>query len=421
MAPEPAPDEGEGLTRDELLRFVYTSPQAMLLTSADGRVRLMSAGAVSLLMPLSADGSVDDLFALLEPHEPRLRALVREALDGPGRRLEALRVAVPAAGRRAAAWIQLDAVPFEGECSFTCHDVTAAVEREARYREAVAAEAHQRGKTETATAILHDLGNALTGIGGRAVEARRQLTAVTVTQNLARTVSFLEPHEGRLDDALGAGRGKGLLTLLRSMRDAAEAARAGGLASLEKMTAHLAHAQELLSIQRAYAGSGSAASRGRVSVERVLADVQSMMDGALSNRGGALVVAAPAARLPPVRVDRSKLMSVLLNLVKNAAEACDELPSGSAPRVELAAAIEADGGLSITVRDTGPGFGADRAARLFEDGFSTKERGSGVGLGACRKIIESLDGRLTLTSEGPGTGALATLFLPREVVTHDPA
>jgi signal transduction histidine kinase len=416
----PTSSQEEMLSPGDLLRFIYTCPLAMLMTTKDGGVRLLSAGAVSLLMPFSRDGAIDNLFELLEIHAPRLREVVQSALTGPARRLEGHRIKVAPGDPSEASWLEVNAVAFDDGYSFVCHDVSAVVDREQRGRAAAAEEAHLRGKVETATAILHDLGNVLTGIGSRAVEVRRHAADASVGQNLKRATEFLRPHAVPLDAILGAaGRGKALVGLLASMATATERTQSQIIESLDKLALFLSHAQELLEIHRTYAGPGRAASQGRSSVDRILIDVRSMMESAMTKRGGALTIKAARGPLPAVRVDRSKLLQVLLNLVKNAAEAFDGLPPGGMRQVELSADLGASGGLAITVRDNGPGFSAALAQRLFEDGFSTKNRGSGVGLGACRRIIESFGGELTLTSDGPGNGALARVALPREVISHD--
>ena len=301
-------------------------------------------------------------------------------------------------------------------------DVVLEIEASRRVREqsaAAAEEAHQRGKIETATSVLHDLGNALTGIGGAVVEARRHAADAAVTENLARTVQFLKPSTVALDRLLGGSRGQSLVALLEAMAVASERGKRGALAAFERIANYLTHANEILSIQRSYAGAGSDGARGRVRVDRVLADVRAMASGSVEARGGVLTIKPTAGPVPTVRVDRSRLMSVLLNLTKNAAEALDDLPPGRSPWVTLAYSRAPGGGLVIAVCDGGRGFEQDTATRLFDDGFSTKERGSGIGLGSCRRIVESLGGRITLTSEGPGTGARAEITLPRGAIVDE--
>ena len=66
---------------EALLQFLYRSPVAVIQTDADGRVSFMTAAAARDLMPLSVDGSLDNLFELLEPHLAGFaaRALLRRA------------------------------------------------------------------------------------------------------------------------------------------------------------------------------------------------------------------------------------------------------------------------------------------------------------------------------------------------------
>ncbi len=325
--------------------------------------------------------------------------------------------------------VHLKSIPFEPReiaaaesLSSELVDVVLEIEASRRVREqsaAAAEEAHQRGKIETATSVLHDLGNALTGIGGAVVEARRHAADAAVTENLARTVGFLKPSTVALDRLLGGSRGQSLVALLEAMAVASERGQRGALAAFARVADYLTHANEILSIQRSYASAGSDGARGRVRINRVLADVRAMASGSVEARGGVLTVEPTAGPAPTVRVDRSRLMSVLLNLAKNAAEALDDLPAGRSPWVTLAYVRAPGGGLVITVRDGGRGFDQDVATRLFDDGFSTKQRGSGIGLGSCRRIVESLGGRITVSSEGVGTGARAEITLPKGAIVDE--
>jgi len=75
------------------------------------------------------------------------------------------------------------------------------------------------------------------------------------------------------------------------------------------------------------------------------------------------------------------------------------------------------GGLVLEIRDSGQGFDGTVSARLFEKGYTTKVSGAGMGLYNCRDILESHDGGIDIASEGPGTGALASIRLPLDPLT----
>jgi signal transduction histidine kinase len=86
-------------------------------------------------------------------------------------------------------------------------------------------------------------------------------------------------------------------------------------------------------------------------------------------------------------------------LVKNALDAL----AGRGGRVDVSAAPLADGGVRVRVADDGPGVPRELRSRIFEAGFSTKERGWGIGLSLARRIVEDgHGGRLVLAASDRG-------------------
>jgi hypothetical protein len=106
-----------------------------------------------------------------------------------------------------------------------------------------------------------------------------------------------------------------------------------------------------------------------------------------------------AQRLPPLLVDPILIEQVVLNLLKNAAEAIDnaQLPAARR-RIELRVVprrtAEEGDVIEFTVSDKGPGLKDDVIRRMYEAFFSTKVDGLGIGLSLCRSIIESHHGRI---------------------------
>jgi two-component system sensor kinase FixL len=92
-----------------------------------------------------------------------------------------------------------------------------------------------------------------------------------------------------------------------------------------------------------------------------------------------------------VLVDRVQIQQVLLNLIRNAMEAMQELPHG---RLTISAIRREAGFIEVIVSDSGPGLAPEVAARLFEPFVSTKATGMGVGLSISRTIVEAHEGRI---------------------------
>jgi C4-dicarboxylate-specific signal transduction histidine kinase len=102
-----------------------------------------------------------------------------------------------------------------------------------------------------------------------------------------------------------------------------------------------------------------------------------------------------------VEADPEQVQQVLINLVKNAVEALEGCTYG---RVVLSAAKDGNGRATIKVQDNGPGIAEDQIDDIFVPFFTTKRRGTGVGLSVSRQIMFLNRGLLTVKS-APNRGA----------------
>ena len=126
-----------------------------------------------------------------------------------------------------------------------------------------------------------------------------------------------------------------------------------------------------------------------------------------------------AARLPQLLVDPILIEQVLVNLLRNAAEAIElALRQTSQRIVELRVvprSIEDKPVVEFSVQDTGKGLAPEVMARLYEAFYSTKADGMGIGLSLCRSIVESHLGRMTAQNIYNGadvTGCRFSFWLP---------
>lgn len=124
-------------------------------------------------------------------------------------------------------------------------------------------------------------------------------------------------------------------------------------------------------------------------------------------------------RLPPLYVDPILIEQVLMNLIKNGADAIDAAGRASAERVvELrveARAVEGQPVVQFSVSDSGGGLSQEAFERLYEAFFSTKHEGMGIGLNLCRSIVESHQGRIhaeNLYNAGQVVGCRFTFWIP---------
>jgi len=130
--------------------------------------------------------------------------------------------------------------------------------------------------------------------------------------------------------------------------------------------------------------------------------------------GGIAVCRRYDPAIPLVPADPDRLLQVFLNLVRNAAEALAGAPGALTVRTRFERVAPQCGGGSaaaVEVEDDGPGLPPEAAEKLFTPFFTTKARGTGLGLPLSLRIVQEHGGALELAS-GPGRGATARVLLP---------
>ncbi|HXP45635.1 MAG TPA: ATP-binding protein, partial [Terriglobales bacterium] len=112
-----------------------------------------------------------------------------------------------------------------------------------------------------------------------------------------------------------------------------------------------------------------------------------------------------AHELPPVEHDAGQIQQVLLNLLLNAIQAIDD-----AGNIRVRVSSE-DGFATVAISDTGRGIPPEHLANIFRPFFTTKKRGTGLGLSLVSRIVEAHGGRVQVAST-PGQGSQFMVWLP---------
>ncbi len=167
--------------------------------------------------------------------------------------------------------------------------------------------------------------------------------------------------------------------------------------------------------------------------QRQLSHAQDIVDDAVDlagielRRRNVAIHTYVAQRLPPLMADPILIEQVVLNLLKNAAEAIDNAhlpPPRRSIELRVVPVHTPDEGdmIEFTVTDMGPGLKDEVIARMYEAFFSTKADGLGIGLSLCRSIIESHRGRIKAVNLYNGESAVGCRFtftLPLEPSRND--
>jgi signal transduction histidine kinase len=274
------------------------------------------------------------------------------------------------------------------------------------------AEARQRlidqsfisGKTGMAAGILHNIGNTVTPLTVRLNTLSDRIKSAP-GDDIERAVAELESGKGTSERRSDLARFVNLaaLELAGLIRDAHEQV-SGAVAQVE-------HVQQILSAQERISRAGATPAEA-VEIEPIVRQVAGSLSPALLRIVS--VEIDPSVRATgPVRGNRVEIQQIVGNLVLNAAESIKGhcISSG---RIRVRAEIE-EGEPPVahfSFDDNGGGITAKDLASMFHRGFSTKQRGTGLGLHWSATAVAAMGGKLYAESAGPGQGATLHLLLP---------
>jgi signal transduction histidine kinase len=289
-------------------------------------------------------------------------------------------------------------------CILALEDVTIALEKELALRQATLDKAIAQGKSEIAADVLHDIGNAVVGLGSYITRIRRAVDGGE-TNNLNNLAGFFAARRQEMAQAIGEARASAAVSMLQNLVHAQKAGQEEIQKSINEQLGIITHIQELLNIQRQYVVGGDMLEKKPANLRGILEDCLSMLYASLEKRGITITVGVHA-ECAIIQGHRTKLMQVFMNILKNSMEAIKPEASDKFISIRL---CQKGPLLTMEIADSGHGFDKDTGSKLFERGFTTKSSGTGLGLHNCQAILENHNATISLTSDGPGKGSLTTI------------
>jgi len=168
----------------------------------------------------------------------------------------------------------------------------------------------------------------------------------------------------------------------------------------------VSHIQEILNIQRqSVRNHNGSHERKPVNLGSIIDDCRSMLFASFDKKDVKFNVNVKPGNYV-IKGDHTKLMQVMLNVIKNSLEAIDM----ESENKFISVSMELTGDyILLKIADNGQGFDKKTSENFFERGFTTKKKGTGLGLYNCRSIVESHAGSFDISSDGPGLGAVTTI------------
>jgi len=263
----------------------------------------------------------------------------------------------------------------------------------------------QAGMAEVATNVLHNVGNVLNSVNVS--------TAMLMDNNrnskipyLGKVVTLLNEHAADLSEFMATDpKGKQLPGYLGQLAQLLAREQQNAKKELELLRQNIDHIKDIVAMQQSYATISGVTET--IKVCDLVEDALRMNASTLARH--AVEIVREYTDLPPVNIEKHKVLQILVNLIRNAEYACDD--SGRKDKQMKIRLSKTDARIQIAVIDNGVGIPPENLTHIFNHGFTTRKGGHGFGLHSGALAAKELGGSLTAHSNGPGTGATFVLEL----------
>ncbi|SHG47118.1 Signal transduction histidine kinase [Fodinibius roseus] len=386
--------------------MIEQAPIGLVEVDRDGTLIEINLAGEEMLEPIMDMGAFDgdNIFPVLDYMAPEMSDKIKSFPEQNGLVFihELHRFILPENDEELEKYFDFSCNKLSDDCLIiSIEDMTEKLQKEQRMREIELDQAIMQGKFEIASNVLHDIGNAVVGFGSHLTRVKRLLRQDELN-TLEKLADFFRDRQSAVAEALGKEKAEALAEMLRGIIQSRKKHLNELDSSISQQIRIISHIQEVLDIQRQYIRGVDIQERQKVVLPNIITDCVSMLSASLEKRGITPAIDIDS-QLPSLKGDRTKLMQVMLNILKNAIEANDV--ESETNEISISIKSPTPNLLQIQITDNGTGFDPSLAEKLFERGFTTKNSGTGLGLYNCRMIVENHGGTIDIHSDGPGKGA----------------
>ena len=266
--------------------------------------------------------------------------------------------------------------------------------------------AHRAGMADVASEVLHNVGNAVNSANA-SLEKLEERVSGSKLEGLEKANALLQSQSASAVEFFGQdSRGPMLIDYFATVTGALQRENTENRNSLGRLRETIRHIQGIIAQQQA--NSRSTEFVQDVDFGKLIEEVLGLNQEQIGALG--IEVDAQVAGVPELNLQKGKLSQILVNIIRNAVES---MSAQDGPRLLtiLAAPVEGNG-LCIEIRDTGAGIPESIQSSIFNQGFTTKPEGNGIGLHFCANAVQSMGGQIALRSEGTDRGAAFQIWLP---------
>ncbi len=273
---------------------------------------------------------------------------------------------------------------------------------------------HVAGMAEVATDVLNNVGNVLNSVTN-SITSIDKAVRFSRLNNLEKVVEIVQQHADNLASFLTESeQGQQLPNYFSEVSKQFKVEQDSIIEETTSLAQQVNHIKNIIKTQQSIAKVSGMESPVRLeeliddaieicNIESPLLDIQ---------------IQRTLEALPQVRMERQKVLQIIVNLINNAKYAVlnnkDKLKE-----IHLDISDISEQNLRISVKDNGEGIKEQNMAKIFQHGFTTKKEGHGFGLYSSALIANDMGGSLTAHSDGKGQGAIFTLEIPYKLLEND--
>ncbi len=268
-------------------------------------------------------------------------------------------------------------------------------------------QAHEAGMAEMAVGILHNIGNAITPAKVGLFQLFSRLGKKPLLSHLPAALDEIAALIPQLP-SLTAKQKQRMQKIIGLIPQTIEEEYLLNTQEIDQVRTKLAHIESIISLQMRYANLFGDIEK--VDLPQVAEDALSLLDGDLQKHKVCIV--KRFSTVPALRMEKSKLLQIIVNLIKNGFEAMAAVSEKNRTLVlTIDREQEPPRRLMLSVKDNGIGLTTDEKNQVFSFGYTTKAKGSGFGLHSCANYLIAHRGSISVHSEGQGKGAEFVIHL----------
>ncbi len=295
------------------------------------------------------------------------------------------------------------------------HDVTDKVRAAEHLNQAFA-----QGRLEVVDTILHNIGNAINSVAVGTDTVYEMLASDKLSTRLAALANALEAHREDLGEYVtNHPQGQKVLPFIKALATDLHEVDADLKRRVERIRNRTNHIVDIIRTQKSHGDARD--NRKDIHLAEALSSAINVLQHSIDKRGIEIEIDCEGA-IDEIRIQESQFHQMIVNMVKNSIEAIDEIAKSGEldemPFIRIRAHSDADS-LRIDFTDNGIGIDPDQSRTIFTPGYTTKQKGTGLGLHSSANFVIAIGGKISASSGGHGKGMTIHVQLPCSRILPD--